>query len=423
VLFAVTPSLRLMSPQIRAGLAEGSRGSAGLAWRRLGSKLVVIELATAMILLVAAGLLSKSLNRLLHVDLGFQPDHLVALQVGAPPSRYGTDEKALSFQREVERKTAQLPGVTSVAFSTGVPISHNGNTTWFRVLGRPWHGEHLECPERDVSAGYFSTVGAKLLRGRYFAENEDATKPRVAIINAAFVRQFFPGEEALGRQITYLRNEVKPIEIVGIVEDVREGPLDAAIPPVLYIPFNQDPSTFFSLIVRVAQAEESLLPTLVSMLHGIDSEVVTLNGMTLHDRIQKLPSAYLKRSSAWLVGGFAALSLLLAVVGLYGVVAYSVSQRTREIGVRMALGAGTSTVYQLILREAGLLVAIGIVAGLGCAVGAATFMRKMLFGVEVWDVPTLAGVAVVLGIAALLASYVPARRAAAVNPIEALRSE
>lgn len=343
--------------------------------------------------------------------------------MGAPPARYGTDEKAIAFEREVKSRAERLPGVTSIAVSTGVPISHNGNTMWFRVLGRPWHGEHSECPERDVSASYFSTIGARLLRGRYFTDGEDAAKPRVAIVNAAFARQFFPGEEPVGKQIAYIRNEVKPIEIVGIVDDIREGPLDAAVPPVLYIPFNQDPSNFFALIVRVTHAEESLLPVLVSMLHDMDSGVVTLNGMTLHDRIQKLPSAYLKRSSAWLVGGFAAMALLLAVVGLYGVVAYSVSQRTREIGVRMALGAGTSSVYQLILREAGLLVAIGIVAGLGCSLAAATFLRKMLFGVEDWDIPTLAGVAVLLGAAALLASYIPARRAAAVNLIEALRSE
>ncbi|MEO8025675.1 MAG: ABC transporter permease [Bryobacteraceae bacterium] len=429
VLFSITPALRLASPRIREGLAEGSRGSAGLAWRRLGSKLVVIELATAMILLVSAGLLTKSLNRLLHVELGFQPDHLVAMQVGAPQARYGKAAQAIAFEREVKSRVEQLPGVASVAVSTGVPISHNGNTMWFRVLGRPWHGEHLECPERDVSANYFSTIGAKLIRGRYFTESEDASKPPVAMINQAFARQHFPGEEPVGKQITYVRDDVRPIEIVGIVEDVREGPLDAAIPPVLYIPFNQDPSSFFSLIVRgpggngTTQAEESLLPVLVSLLHGMDPGVVTLNGMTLRDRIQKLPSAYLKRSSAWLVGGFAATALLLAMIGLYGVVAYSVSQRTREIGVRMALGAGAGSVCQMILREAGVLVAIGVVSGLACSVAAATFLRKMLFGVEGWDVPTLAGVAVLLSLAALAASYVPARRAAAVNPVVALRSE
>ncbi len=302
MLFSLTPALRLSSPQIRAGLAEGSRGSAGLAWRRLGSKLVVIELATAMVLLVAAGLLSKSLNQLLHVELGFQPEHVVALEVGAPPARYGKAEQALAFEHEVERRTSRLPGVMSIAVSTGVPISHNGNTTWFRVLGRPWHGEHLECPERDISATYFSTIGAKLARGRFFNESEDEIKPRVAIINQAFARQYFPGEEPVGKQITYLRGEVKPIEIVGIVEDVREGPLDAAIPPVLYIPFNQDPSTFFTLIVRATHAEGALLPLLVSMSHDMDAGVVTLNGMTIRDRIGKLPSTYLKRSSAWLVG-------------------------------------------------------------------------------------------------------------------------
>jgi macrolide transport system ATP-binding/permease protein len=212
-------------------------------------------------------------------------------------------------------------------------------------------------------------------------------------------------------------------EIVGIVEDIREGPLDAAIPPVLYLPFNQNTDHYFGVVARTSQAERPLLAELSATIRQIDPDVVPLRGMTMTDRIHDSPSAYIHRSSAWLVGGFAALALVVGLVGLYGVVAYSVSQRTREIGVRMALGAQPGSVYQLILREAGRLAAAGIVIGLLCSVGAATMMRGLLFGVQSWDGPTLGAVAAALGISALLASYIPARRAASVNPVEALRAE
>jgi predicted permease len=421
ILFSLTPALRLSLPEIRAGLAEGSRGSAGTTWRRLGSKLVVLELATAVVLLVGAGLLGKSLFRLLHVSIGFEPEHLVVLQVGAPQSTYAKDGQLIALEREVVRQVASLPGVRSVGLSSSLPVTSNGNTTWFRILGRPWHGEHNEVPERDVSSDYFATLGTKLIRGRHFTEGEDASKPPVAIINQAFARQYFPNEEPVGKQITYLSNPPRPMEIVGIVEDLKEGPLDIATVPALYRPFNQSTDNYFALVVRAAAGGPALLPALAATIRQIDPGIVTTGGVTMRDRITD--SAYLQRSSAWLVGSFAALALLLAVVGLYGVVAYSVSRRTREIGVRMALGAQRSSVYQLILREAGWLVGAGIVIGLGCSVAAATLIRGLLFGVRSWDVPTLGAVAGVLGICALLASFIPARRAASVNPVDALRAE
>jgi ABC-type antimicrobial peptide transport system permease subunit len=245
----------------------------------------------------------------------------------------------------------------------------------------------------------------------------------VVIINQALARQYFAGEDPIGKQLSYTTNPPKPMEIVGIVEDIKEGPLDIATPPVLYIPFNQSAANNFGVVVRTSQAAQSLLPMLAAIIREIDPGIVTYAGATMRDRIQNSPSAYLHRSSAWLVGGFALLALLLGVVGLYGVIAYSVNQRTREIGVRMALGAQRSSVYRLILKEAGWLTAVGIVIGLMCSVAAATLMRGLLFEVQSWDVPTLAAVATVLGVSALLASYIPAHRAASVNPVEALRAE
>jgi predicted permease len=377
-----------------------------------------------MVLLVGAGLLGKSFYRLLHVNIGLQPDHLATLEVAAPKSSYAKDEQAIALERQVVRRIASLPGVRSVGISNQLPVSGNGNTTWIRVLGRPYHGEHNEVNERDVSSDYFTTLQAKLLRGRYFTDAEDTSKPRVVIINQALARQYFPGDDPIGKKLGDTDLSSKSItEIIGIVDDIREGSLDSEIWPAVYYPFNQSPDTYFSLVVRTSQTEQSLFRTLIASIRQIDPDIVTSPGATMSEMIEDSPSAYLHRSSAWLVGGFAALALLMGVVGLYGVVAYSVSQRTREIGVRMALGAQRSTVYRLILKEAGWLTAVGIVVGLLCSLAAAALMRKLLFGIQSWDVPTLAAVAAVLAVAALVASYIPARRAASVNPLDALRAE
>jgi macrolide transport system ATP-binding/permease protein len=423
MLFSFTPALRLSSSALRSNMAEGSRGSAGNTWRRLGSKLVVVELATAMVLLVGAGLLGKSFYLLLRVNIGMQSDHLVTLGVAAPGSSYSKAEQSIALQHEVMNRIGSLPGVESVGLVSQIPVSNNGNTWWFRVVGRPFHGEHNEVPERDVSPGYFATVKAKLIRGRYFTEADDASKPLVVIVNSAMVRQYFPGEDPIGKQVVYLTDPPRPMEIVGIVDDIKEGQLDTATPPVVYRPYNQDASRFFSVVVRTPQAEQSQFTAVTAAIRQIDTGIVTAGILSMSERINNSPAAYLHRSSAWLVGGFAALALLLGVIGLYGVIAYSVSQRTREIGVRMALGAQPRSVYQLVLKEAGWLTIAGVVAGLLCSLCGASLMRTLLFGTPPWDVPTLAAVAVVLSISALLASYIPARRAASVNPVDALRAE
>lgn len=426
ILFSAIPMARLAVMGMREGLIEGGRGSAGTLWRHFGSPLVVAELAIAMVLLAGAGLLGKSLYRLLHVELGFQPDHLATLRVAAPGSRYGSgkDEQAVRLGRQIVDRIASLPGVKSVGISSVLAVSFNGNTDWIRFVGRPFHGEHNEVNEREVSSGYFATLQAKLLRGRYFTDTEDASKPRVVVINRALARQYFPGEDPIGKRIG--NDDLSPDsikEIVGVVDDIKEGPLDSDIWPAVYYPFNQGPDSDFALVVRTWQAEQSVIPACDAAIHQIDPDIGILDESSMSQRIEASETAYLHRSSAWLVGGFAGLALLLGVVGLYGVIAYSVSQRTREIGVRMALGAQRSAIYDLVLREAGWLTGAGILAGLVSALAATSLMRKLLFGVRSWDLPTLATVALVLAVSALIASYIPARRAAAVNPVEALRAE
>lgn len=274
-----------------------------------------------------------------------------------------------------------------------------------------------------MSPGYFTTIGATLLQGRAFRSDEDSSKPQVVIVNQAMARQFFGNANPVGRHLSYLSEPPKPMEIVGLVEDIREGPLDTAVLPAMYLPLLQNADSDVGLVVRTSQPEGRLLPEMERAIREIDRGVITFGGTTMVGRIHNSYAAYMARSSAWLAGSFAALALLLSAVGLYGVIAYSVSQRTKEIGIRMALGAQQSTVHRMVLKEAGWITAIGLACGLACALLAGTLIAKLLFGVQPWDPTTLVTSALVLGGTAMLASYVPARRAGAANPMDALRSQ
>ena len=423
-LFSIGPLLVHSATDVRDGMADGGRGASGHAWRRLGAKLVVVELATAMVLLAGAGLLGRSLYRLLNVELGFRPDHLATVRVAAPGVRFNEPGAAERLARDVEDRVKTLPGVTAVGLTSVLPVSFNGNTTWLRFVGRPYNGEHNEVNQRDVSPGYLAAIGARLVAGRWFTDAEDAAKPKVVVINRALARLYFPNQDPIGQRIgdTSLSKD-SITEIVGVVDDVREGGLNQEIWPAVYLPIAQSPDTDFAVVVRTAQAPAATIPSLSAAIRSVDRDLGVFGEAVIAQRIATSPAAYLQRSSAWLVGAFAAVALILGVVGLYGVVAYSASQRTREMGVRMALGAGRATVYRLILREAGGLALLGIVLGLGGAVAAATVMRKLLFDTPPWDIATLVTVAALLAGAALVASLIPARRAALVDPIHALRTE
>lgn len=425
LLFSLLPALRVSRSDLRDGLQEGTRGASGTVWRRFGSNLVVAELAMAMILLVGAGLLGKSFYRLLHVDTGLTADHLATLDVSSTAKASGTAAQWISFERRLDGNLSTLPGVRSVALASEAPLGDGDGSSNFVIVGRP-PVDHNEVIIRDVSAGYFATIEARLLRGRFFADDEDQSRQRVVVVNQQLAKIYFPGESPVGQQIYIEGDQKNPMLIVGVVDNIQEGQPDAAAQGAMYRPRNQHADGSgdeFTVLLRTSQAEDSILSAAASTVHAADPNLAISNPGTMIERLYDSPSASLHRVSAWLVGSFASLALLLAVVGLYGVIAYSVSQRTREIGVRMALGAQRNTVYRMILREAGGLAVAGIVLGLLGSLAATTLLGKLLFQVRAWDATTLAAVSVMLAAAALAASFLPARRAASVNPTEALHAE
>jgi predicted permease len=386
--------------------------------------MITVELAVAVVLLTGAGLLGQSFYRLLHVQLGFDPDRLATLQVMAPDRSYKDGGQIVALHEEIARRISTLPGVESVGLTSMLPVQCDCPLDNFQIEGKPTRNEHNHVDERHVSSEYLPVLRAKLLRGRFFSEADNASTPGVAVINDTLARQFFPGHEPIGQRI---QNDEggKPStwEIVGIIEDVREGPLDVPPSPTEYFPMSQTADHYFSMAVRTRQDAASLLSELVRTLHQIDPSLGTSNEMTMNEQIENTQMALLHQFSAWLVSGFAAIALILSVAGMYGVVTYSVSQRTREIGIRMAMGAERGSVYRLVLRQAGFLTCVGLAVGLVCSVGVSLLMRSLLFGVSFWDPLTLACVAGLVGAGSMFASFMPAHRAASVNPVDALRAE
>jgi predicted permease len=339
------------------------------------------------------------------------------------PESYKTDAQVMALEQALLNRARDLPGAISVGLTVSNPIRAWDLGTNIVVPGSAQPDKRHDVPERDVSPGYLAMLGARLVRGRYFTEIEDdPAKPRVVVINRTLARELFLGGDAIGKRIAYVPSG-DAMQIIGMVDDIKEGPLDTPNRGVIYVPFNQNSWRSFELLVRSSQAPGSMLPMLVNAVHQVDSGIATSYPATMDQTIEDSNAAYMHRVSAWLVGGFALLALVLSIVGLYGVVAYSVAQRAKEIGVRMALGAQRNSIYGLVLRQAGWLTAAGLACGLVCSAGASVLIRKLLFGVKAWDVWNVVCVVVLLGLASIVATFLPARRAASVNPAEALRAE
>ncbi|HEY7406106.1 MAG TPA: ABC transporter permease [Candidatus Angelobacter sp.] len=425
VVFALAPALHASGASVQSALKEGSRSSQPGSWRNFASALVVGEVALAMVLLAGSGLMVKSLYRLLNVNPGFDQQNLLGMGVLLSQSRFPQPEPQMQAHQDLLERIRALPGVKSVGSSSILPVSNGGNTSNLRVVGVPSDTpQGKEANSRSVSRTYFSTLGAELLQGSWFTEADNSTGPKRVIINKTLADQFMPGLDPLKQQIwfTYSDKE-KPRQVVGVVRDIKEGPLDTPARPAIYTPMEAQGRTFFNLIIRSEQRPEALIGDVQNAIRQFDPGSMTFQVQTMEDRIRRSPAAFLHRYPAVLVGVFASLALLLGTIGLYGLVAYSVSQRTQEIGIRMALGAQRSNVLQMVLAQGVRLIVPGVAIGIVAAVLVAYLMRSMLFGVQSWDPAIFVLVTALLAIVTLAASYIPARAATKVDPMVALRYE
>ena len=423
VLFGLAPALRASRADLNDALKEG--GKAGGAERnRLRSLLVVAEVALSLVLLAGAGLMLRSFVRLLEVKPGFDPERVLVAELILPRARYREDAQAVEFYSRLREGVGGLPGVRSAALTSFIPLAGSNATTGFTVEGqpRPPHGQEPEANYRAVTPGYFSTMRIPLVGGRAFDEGDAAGAERVCVVNEALARKYFPGEDPLGR---YVRGEGGTPEaqlkrIVGVVGDVRHN-LDEDPKPEIYFPEAQDASRSMVLVARADADPLSLAPAVRAQVQALDRDLPVYNVRTM-DQV-RAESIFRQRFSVVLLGIFAALALALASVGLYGVISYTVTQRTHEIGVRMALGAQGGDVLRMVVRQGMAHVAVGVGAGLAGSLLLTRVMAGLLYGVSATDPATFAGVSLLLAAVALAACLVPARRAAKVDPIKALRYE
>jgi macrolide transport system ATP-binding/permease protein len=425
VVFALAPAFQAANTDVQGALKDGSRSSHSTSWHRFASGLVIGEVALAMVLLAGSGLLVKSLYRLLNVNPGFDQHNLLGLGVGLSQSRFPQEAQQLQADHDVLGRIRALPGVKSVGASSVLPVSDGGNTSNLRVVGVPSAApQGREANSRSVNRTYFQTLGAELVQGSWFTEADNATGPQRVIVNKTLADQFMSGLDPLKQQIwfTYSDKE-KPRQVIGVVRDIKEGPLDTPARPAIYTPAEANARLFFSLIIRTEQRPDALVAEVQNAIRQVDPDAITFNVQTMEDRIQRSPTAFLHRYPAVLAGGFAFLALLLGTIGLYGLVAYSVSQRTQEIGIRMALGAQRANVLQMVLSQGVRLIVPGVAIGIAAAMLVSYVMRSMLFGIRSWDPVIFAAVTAVLAVVTLAASYLPARAATKVDPMVALRYE
>jgi len=426
VVFALAPALQATATNVQSALKDGSRNSYSGSWRRFASALVIGEVALAMVLLAGSGLLVKSLYRLLNVNPGFDQHNLLGMMVGLSQTRFPhQDAQRLQAHQDILARVGALPGVKSAGFGDVLPVSNGGNTSNLRVVGQPSATpQGREANSRTVNRTYFQTLGAELIQGSWFTEADNMNGPQRVIINKTLADQFMAGLDPLKQQIlfTYSDKE-KPRQVIGVVRDIKEGPLDTPGRPAIYTPLEATPYLYFNLVLRTAQRPDALVAEVQNAVRQVDPDAITFEVQTMEDRIQRSPAAFLHRYPAVLAGVFAFLALLLGTIGLYGLVTYSVSQRTREIGIRMALGAQRGNVLQMVLSQGVRLIVPGVVIGVVAAMLSAYLMRSMLFGIHSWDPVIFAVVTAILAMVTLAASYIPARSATRVDPMVALRYE
>jgi putative ABC transport system permease protein len=426
VLFGLAPAISASRTDLNETLKEGARSGSGPLRRWLRSALVVSEVALALVLLVGAGLLLKSFSRLLHVEPGFQTDQRLAVTTLLPRPKYNDPNLVVSFYDQAADRMRALPGVTSVALTSIVPISGSDEIYSINFEGRPPlpPGQGVSAIYYLVSPEYFKTMGVPVMKGRAFTDQDRDGTTRVAVINDVFARMHYPNEDPIGQRIRMGRNSNIVREIVGVVGTVKHYGLKDTEQAQMYEPFRQMPAQAMTFVVQTAVDPASLTAAARHEIQAVDPEQPVSSVRTLSTMVDD--SIALPRVQAILLGVFAGIALLLAAVGLYGVMAYAVSQRTQEIGIRMALGAGRGSVMMMVLRQAAVLTGVGLAIGLAGAVALGrvltSVLEPLLFNVTPADVATLAIVPSVLAAAALVATILPARRATRVDPIQALRT-
>jgi putative ABC transport system permease protein len=429
-LFGMAPALQASRTDLTETLKEGGRGAAGPRSHRLRGALVVGEIALALVLSAGAMLLVRSFVRLQQGSLGFDPRNLLTLRLTMPDHRYPEEADKRAYADRLLEAIRRVPGVEAAGSVTFLPLSGWGGGREIRIEGRETpEGQQPVAAIQMSDEDYFRTARIRLVKGRVFARADSEKAPPVAVVNETLARRFWPGEDPVGKRVS-LRVRLRDVqaggempwrEVVGVVGDVRHYGLAQEPEPEIHLPYRQVPVELVCLAVRTGPPPEALAQAVKDAVWSVDGDQPMLGVMSMEQLASD--SVTLPRASMWVLAFFAGLALLLAGLGIYGVMAQTVAQRTQEIGVRIALGAGAGNVLAMVLRHGALLAALGIALGLAASVALTRVMSSLLFGVEATDPVTFALVSLLLGAVALVACYVPARRAATVDPIAALRYE
>jgi predicted permease len=411
-------------------MSQGARGSGyGTRTSRLRGLLISSELALSVVLMVGAGLLLRTFWGLLQEDPGFNANHVVTVSLWLPvPNNPDADPYAkpaaeTSFVREVLRRVRALPGVETAAVTSALPVVGRAFRNVFTVEGRPAESSDLAAEISSVSPEYFTVIQAGLARGRFFTEADESDKQRVVIVDETTVRRFWPNQDPIGKRLRVGRAAANPtwLSVVGVIKDIRQDGLDSDYVPHIYSPIYQFPAKSVSVVMRTSLPASALEPQVRHEIQAVDPTLPIFNARTMDDAISA--SLASRRFSAELVGAFAALALLVSSIGIYGLLAYTVGQRFREIGVRMALGAQPADIRKLILGQGAVLAGVGTLAGLLLAAVTAPLLASMLYRVRPIDPAVFLAVPLLLIAVAFLSSYLPARRATRVDPLVALRYE
>jgi putative ABC transport system permease protein len=422
VLFGLVPSIQLSRPNLNLSLKEGGHSSGFYGGRSFRGVLMVSEIALAIVLLVGAGLLLRSFVRLLGVDPGYVADNVLTARIQLTP-QYKDKVRRIQFYEQTLDRLSAIPGVMAVGATSHLPLTGYNLGGSLRVEGRPKQedGKDIAAPIGAVSPDYFRAMGIRLLAGRLFNDRDDSDAPSVAVLSESLARELFPDEDAIGKRLFVAGSGADLSTIIGVVGDIRHKGLDSQIDWAVYLSYRQTPRPSMAVVLRSAVTPTSLAKALREMVREVDPTLPVYQVMTMNERLSNSVSA--RRLNLTLLGSFAALALILAAIGVYGVISYVVTGRTHEIGIRMALGAQGTDVLKLFLGQGMSLVLIGVGLGLLGALALTRLMTSLLFVVTPDDPLTFASVAMLLSLIALLACYVPARKAANVDPLVALRHE